>query len=606
MKVRTRPLWVSLLVGRLPSLSGSGESWPRWVLSGPVLIAVLALVPGAVLVAGLVQGLLRKRPDRLLAVLALLATGTLSAVLLAAPEALWPAWQACLTGRPARADLAAVLSWSLILGLPAGPAWHLADQAHRERQPMGGPVETARRLQVEAKRKLAWTHTIQSTAMTEDGWKAALAGRLAVPDTHPDGVVLGRKLAGDLGWKRTRYGVLLVPKKVLHWLILGGTGSGKSEVVWRIIEGRMREAAPPQIIYLNAKQPGATDRSPSDRLESMADQYGLTFRRLSRGEQPWDPMRGTNERIHQRLMAAQEWSEPWYQTLSSVVLRLALEIAGRKGQTPDSLADLVHAMLTGAGLKSLAKEDDLRARAALSMIDEADNSGTVTRLMDQAMQLDGWIGPASAGGWSWEDADVIAVDLPSGTDHGSAKQLLRLMLTDLEGWITESRRPKRGNTFRELVLIIEEVGALDGDAVVGTRLVNLSERARSSLAQLAVIAQDTGGLGDERAQNALLTNCTVVTGRQSVTGVIDQLVGLAGTTVHAEASVSYTSGVDPVAGSMRAQHVYKVDPNLIRNLGVGEIVVIDRGHWAHVAVAMNKRGFEPPGRPAIEPPGEPG
>lgn len=598
--VRTRGLVTSLLGGRLPTVTRKGGR-PRWLLTFPLVLAVLALFPGTVAVVGTVWALLRRRQDRAVAWTAA-AVGLVVAVVLAGLVTSYaPSWGRVLRGDADRGDVLAVLGWSLILGLPVGPIWWRVDTWWRERQPMGGPTERAEREQVEAARRRAVVHLIQGAAYDpgRPEWVRRAAQLRAVPDHSTSGPLLGRKVAGDLDWPTGPRGALVLPSKGRrkpHTGVLGGTGSGKSEFVWRLVEHAVREKRPQQVIYLNAKQPG-TDDAPSDRLEALAREAGRSVRVLRPGVSPYDPMRGTPQRVHQRLMATEEWSEPWYQHLGSVVLALALELAERRGSRPESLHELVSELLHG-GLSDLAEDDD-RAAEALRTIEKRDDGGLVTRLLDQALQLGGWIGPAAAGGWSWEDADVIAVDLPTGSDPGTAKMLLRLMLTDLAGWITEDRRPRLDGPAGgkglggpvPLLLVVEEVSAFDEDPIIGKRVTNAMERLRSSNGEMIVVAQDSMGLGDERAQRAVLTGATVVTGAQALTDEVERLAGLAGTRVAEEGSTAYQPGESGARGSVRAQHGYAVDPNALRQLGRGEVIVIDGGRWARVAVAMSSAGY---------------
>jgi hypothetical protein len=589
-RVRTRGLLVSAFTGRMPSLAGRADTWPRWILTVPAAVVVLALAPGVVLVAGVGWLALRFRPDRLVAWVAA-AVGSALAVLVVLIGGYTAAWSSVVQGQATARDWVVLVVWSVLLGLPTGPLFWRADAAHRERQPMGGPTERERREAAEAERRRRVVHALQGLPVLR-----VWASWLAVPDASAVGPLLGVQLRGDLRWPSGPRGSVVVPRppEVQHVAVLGATGSGKSEVVWRLVEDDVRAGGGArQVIYLNCKQPGHGG-SPSARLAGLAHEAGRSFRVLAPGRAPWDPMRGTPQRVHQRLMAAEEWSEPWDQHLASVVLGLALELARREERSPESLGELVQDLLRG-GLADLA-EDDPRAAEALATIEKKDDQGLLTRLMDQAMQLSGWIGPVGAGGWSWEDADVIAVDLPTSTDPGAARMLLRLMLTDIEGWITEERRPMRApGRAVPLTLVLEEVSALDGDPILARRVNNLMERARSSEARVIVVAQGPSGLGDERTQEAIMTNSTVVTGRQATTAVVETIAGLAGTRVREEASVSYEQGADQIRGSIRAQHGYAVDPNMLRSLSRGEVVVIDRGRWAQVAVTMTSAGYRRPG-----------
>jgi hypothetical protein len=50
----------------------------------------------------------------------------------------------------------------------------------------------------------------------------------------------------------------------------------------------------------------------------------------------------------------------------------------------------------------------------------------------------------------------------------------------------------------------------------------------------------------------------------------------------------------------RRQHAFKVNPQLLRTLGVGEFVLISAGWWAKVAAALPRLSFGLPALPAVE------
>lgn len=602
-RIRTKGLTSSFLGGRLPSMTGRQNTWPRWVISGPIFLLALVVAPGVLVLVSGCRVLLRRRPDRVVAAVVLAGGLVVAAVLALVVGSYAPAWSAVLHRQASPTDVVTVVAWSVLLGLPAGPLWWRLDTWWRERQPMGGPVERRAREQVEAERRRRIVHLVQGLAHDPHRSEAVrrLAKLRAVPEMDADsGTLIGQKLAGDLEWPTGPRGAMVLPgpPTVRHMAVLGETGCGKSELVWLRLEGDLKKPGPRQVIHLNCKQPGL-EGGPSERLAKLAADTGRSSQRLIHGSSPWDPMRGTSQRVHQRLMAAQEWSEPWYQHLASVVLALALELAEREGHQPESLGELVGELLQG-GLANLA-EDDVRAAQALRTIEKKDDQGLLTRLMDQALQLNGWIGPASVGGWSWEDVEVIGVDLPSGTDPGAAKMLLRLMLTDLEGWITEERRPRAaGGRAVPLTLVLEEISAFDDDPILSRRINNLMERARSADCEVILVAQGPASLGDDRTQEAILTNSTVVTGRQAVPAAVEALAGLAGTRVTEEGSVAYQPGSDVVTGSIRAQHAYAVDPNMLRQLGLGDLVIIHKGRWARVAITMSAAGYGRESTGAVE------
>jgi hypothetical protein len=278
--------------------------------------------------------------------------------------------------------------------------------------------------------------------------------------------------------------------------------------------------------------------------------------------------------------------------------------------------------LLNGRLEKLAESNPV-AHELVKMLGRDEVRGAVIRWASNCLTLRGWIGPASVGGWSWEDADVIGVDLPTGTEREAAQMLMRAMLTDLESWIVDkSRRPmvvppaapeptglagivarRRGPApvpvpaFAPLGITLEELGALSKDPIIGQRITNLAERCGEQGIEFRVVVQDPNGLGEEREQIATMTNNVTITARQTFGKIAQMLAELAGTEQVAEASTAYGGVVgDRIGeeGSIRVQHSYKVNPQRLRELGLGEVIVFHAGHWAHVAVPMTEAGYRRP------------
>ncbi len=607
---RTRGLLLSAL-----TTGGRGR---RFVTLLAVTIAVV-LAPTVVVVGVVVWSGLRRRPDKVRAWLTILAGVALTALVAVTLTAYVVTWQQVVMRSVAALDhqmswpekrwLLGLVVWGVAIGPVAGAIWWRWDQAWRERQPLAGRHERKRREGWEQARRARMTHVVQVVAHGQTRWpKPArqVAQALAVPtSTRKRGAVLGRLLAGTLQWDKTLTGLVVVPPRVRHLVVLGATRAGKSESVLRVVEYDIEDAEQinKQVIYLNCKQP-RPGQEPSLRLAGVAERYGRTVQVLAKGSSPWDPMRGTPDQVRQRLLSTQVFGDEYYEHISSVVLALALDLAESTERTITSLPDLVWSLVDGQ-LQEMAKTDP-QAKALVDRLQDRDLSGAVMRWASQALALRDWIGPPAGGGWGWEDADVTVADLPTSTEPAAAKALLRAMLTDLEGWITDPvRRPNDPGTGRPRPcrLVIEEVSALDTDPILSRRIVNLVERAAGAGVDVVIVAQGPSGLGDDRAQEALLTNCATITCRQTDREAVERLASLAGTDIVEEGSGAYGDVGGMLAGGMgsiRYQHTYRVEPNVLRTLPVGHVIVIHEGQWGRVAVAMGQDGYQAPHGDQVE------
>lgn len=217
-----------------------------------------------------------------------------------------------------------------------------------------------------------------------------------------------------------------------------------------------------------------------------------------------------------------------------------------------------------------------------------------------ALHLRGWIAPRESGGWSFEDADVMCVELPTSSAPEAGDALMRMMLRDVGSYLTDSARRQTlpDGERRPVLMVIEEVGAVAADPVVGREFVNQVERNRSAGAYTLMTAQDPIGIGDERTVSAILTNATILTYRQTVQA--QRVAQLAGTTRVTEGGADYDAdGTWQHQGVMRRQHAYKANPQLLRELRQGEFVLISRGHYLKAVATMTALGYGVPDIPLV-------
>jgi hypothetical protein len=88
------------------------------------------------------------------------------------------------------------------------------------------------------------------------------------------------------------------------------------------------------------------------------------------------------------------------------------------------------------------------------------------------------------------------------------------VLKDL--WAYLGSPPPRGpdGRYRPLLVVLEELSALDDDPVIGRAVVNAMERGRSARTRFVPVVQGPSGLGDDRTIDSVLTNATTISFRQ--------------------------------------------------------------------------------------------
>lgn len=128
--------------------------------------------------------------------------------------------------------------------------------------------------------------------------------------------------------------------------------------------------------------------------------------------------------------------------------------------------------------------------------------------------------------------------------------------------------------------MLDEFSALGHDGRASRAAAGLVERTRSAGIAIVLGAQTTASLG-EAAPRLLQTAGTIISHR---TPMPEDIVSLAGTDWRWEDTHDVDALGQRRATSGRRQQHFRVDPQLLRELPVGEAVLISSGRWAHVAV----------------------
>jgi hypothetical protein len=577
----------------------------RWIIGAAVTLAF----PIGAVIAGVAYVVLRhKWSDRLVAAI-ITAVGFAATWYGMLALHYWTAWaHLFLTLSRLSPAAAAVTDWSTVIGLGAalgpllgGMVW-MAAQFHRERSPFNGADEKERRRACEERRRLVVTHAVQRARHTGPRPVAVIASPFAVDLGDAHGPVVGRFQRGDLRKPWRTNGRVRLPMQHSdnrHLLILGATGLGKTETALTVAEWAARTGR--QVVYLTCKEPPSARKSVAPRLAAVAEDHGLRFRSLLVGSSPYDPMRGSVAEVRDRLIRIEEWGDRYWAAVANTLVALALELNAEQGKAIDALPDVVYSLVRGR-LANLAKKSaDPRVAELVDAFNCADLGGALMRYASMAIHLRGWIGPASSGGWSFEDADIACLELPTVSRPEAATALMRLVLRDFGSYLVDRDRRQHGadGQPKPVVIVIEEAGAVTGDPVIGREFVNQVERNRDADAYSVLTAQDPTGFGAGHTWSALSTNAAVLTYRQ--TEQAEDVAKLAGTERVTEGGADYdTDNRVKRQGVARRQHAFKVNPQTLRTLGVGEFVLISAGCYAKVAAALPKLSYGLPSTVVVQ------
>jgi hypothetical protein len=406
--------------------------------------------------------------------------------------------------------------------------------------------------------------------------ESAVKRAAAVRDDHFGPVALGVQVDGDLGWT-DKHGLVVVPRQMQSRsrLIVGTSGTGKTTDIEREGFRAARDGRKFFLIDGKGTDPGFVERALAGYL------WGNPHARVALWpELPMDGWRGNPAAIHNRLMAMLGWSEPYYQDVASLVLRLALNVPAEDGSVHSS-AQLM-ARMDPELLVRLYEHDPDRRREAESLVGR-----------DQARAVKGAIGrfanffAATAGGfdagptgWSFEDVDFAYLRAPYLAGRQDADAAMRLLLEDFAHYAT-LRKPRKGE---DATLVFDEFSAIAGGREAAIQLV---ERVRDAGCALYLSAQSADGLGDEAQQRRLVGACS---GGLLLHAMPDPetLLRAAGVVK----VVEQTWRLDPQGptgnSSARIGERPRIEPGAVQQAREGEAWYIARGRFEHLMVARTQ------------------
>jgi hypothetical protein len=390
-----------------------------------------------------------------------------------------------------------------------------------------------------------------------------------------DGIV-GSLVSGDLlDWGRRDEGRLWLayPEADLsrHGVVVGAAGSGKTETLLRF-SYLAAKVYGWQVIFLDAKgDPATRDRFLAAMLHAGVDAQAIQ----AFPAQAYDAWRGDPRALVNRLLEVSDFSEPYYQAMALRVLDLA---ASAPPGPPRSSAELLARLRKPAlrmayrGLPQAAEIDDLADR---------DVAGVANRYR----AFFGALGGSLDGAWAFEDVGACYILLEGLALKAEAARLGRFFLEDFAHYAGV-----RKEAGRRVLLVVDEFSALESTADAA----HLFERLRSFGAAVIVSAQGYAGLGVagdrilDAAQTLVLHRCAEperLIARAGTVPRVEHTRYLAGREAPGKAGQGGQGGQGVGReGSVTRREGWRVRPNDVRQLPVGEAVVVSGGRAARVRV----------------------
>ncbi len=361
-----------------------------------------------------------------------------------------------------------------------------------------------------------------------------------------------------------------------HCCIIGGTGTGKTVTQMRLVSSFMslsqaNPGEPPiRVLFVDAK--GLADEN-KRQFDELARARG--YRNIRHWpEHPLRGLDGTREQLRERLSGLFNGGESPYHHAEAVTM---LDLALGAGSPPRSLSELIERVRPGvtAALYELeGTERSLMLKAEATSFTNSQWNSVYLRLRALAATV-GDRFDSSPNAWSLRDVDAAWISVPGTSAPQTAGDVASWILAMI-GELAASPDNRR------TIICLDEFSAVGQDQRASQFAAGLVERTRSAGIAIIIGVQTVASLGDA-ADRLLQTSGTVITHR---TPLPDSIVELAGTVqVWEDSQVVDGIGVR-MATSGRLQQQYRVPPDLVRSLKIGEAVLIQGGRWCHVAVGL--------------------
>lgn len=373
-----------------------------------------------------------------------------------------------------------------------------------------------------------------------------------------------------------------------HSLIIGATGSGKTTTVYGSIEANL--SVDHGVVVIDPKG----DRELVRALRTRAFDLGRPFWQFSLdGESDlWNPLaNGTPTEVADKLIGAEEWTEPHYKRLYQRYLLAVCTAIRTNGDTPTlaKVVDLLYPDRLALYVRDLPNDVGAERLSlylgAMTADETRDLAGLRNRL---AILAEGEHGHLFEPG----DLDPRAIDLYAAISQGAvvvfslnsnsspetAKLIGAAIFQDLKyvAGLLEATPEHQ----RPAAVIVDEFGAFGADHVLG-----LFQRARSAKLSLTLLTQELADLQSVSPafRDQVLGNVeTIIAHRQNVPESAELVAELAGTqevwiyTFQTDDHWHNTPADRSGLGSKRRGHEFHIGPDTIKALRTGEAVVITK------------------------------
>ena len=344
--------------------------------------------------------------------------------------------------------------------------------------------------------------------------------------------------------------------------LIGESGGGKTWTLERLISLWAQQKI--RVIFADFKgsDPKLAERVLAAYLSARPDAGCRVW-----PAQPLDIWRGGPNEITGRLLMVQDYSEEFYKVAAKTAVRRAVEA---EQWPPQDSAEFLGRLDLASLERAYKGTPQALAVSALKM----------PKIMEGVfLRYAGFFDSLRSRfdhGFSWDDADVSVLTIPTLAEPDDAMAAARVILADFGAYCT-NRKPRD----ERVVLVVDEFSAVTGAA---GQVINLAERVRDVGGMIAVSVQNFEGLGrdpDERNRmlDALQPGGLIV----HRVGNPGKVLSMAGTTPETDTSWHLNSEGHTGDASVRLKERLSVPWNDVRRLRTGEAFVITHGR----ALRMN-------------------
>jgi hypothetical protein len=392
-------------------------------------------------------------------------------------------------------------------------------------------------------------------------------------------VVLGVPVEGTLlDWIKNRLFCLPFEYLILHAVVIGASGSGKSETLLRMAIAAAK-VLKWQVVYIDAK---GDYKFAAKFLLAMQD-AGVTNVRMFPREK-YDGWRGTRDAILSRLLAIDNVAEVTssgqhhYATVRENLIEMCVNAPG--GPPTNSEELLNRLMLTNGTLFDLYEGyPEQQAYLETLLKRPQDALSTYGHYRAFFSKLHGKLD----GDWAYDDCDAAYVlldglGLPEITDG-----MGRFLMADFVNYVTRKDWDKR------VLFVFDEAGDLN------VPLYRIFEKVRFRQTSVVVSSQDPSGLAHKPGGAGTWDEVRRVLGNSAIRIVhrsedAREVIRRAGTVEVAEEDYRMNPEGTTTGGAARFREELKIDHNEVMRLKAGEIFVVGPGEYERVHVAMH--GFD--------------